>query len=311
MTAFQYRPFMPETDFAPMVALLGAVEASDHDGEDVSDATLREQLGWPGHDPELDRVVALVDASEEMLAGYGALFKTASDANADVYVAVHPSWRRKGIGARLLSLLAERARSRDAEGLRCYANAANPAATAFLGMQGFTSLAAYTRLVAEDVSTFPPVPALPGFQVRTYDQSADPAVFMQAVNRAYEGLWGHHQLTVEEVTQWLPTLATEGILLLFAATDDIAGICRVEINTRLSKLRRRRTALVDAPGIVPENRDQGHYRPLLLKALQWAIQRQVERIELESWGDAPALLDEYRALGFVTLQEAISYQRQL
>jgi GNAT superfamily N-acetyltransferase len=116
---------------------------------------------------------------------------------------------------------------------------------------------------------------------------------------------------LKRFAQWLPTLAPEGTLLLFAATGAIAGICRVEINTRLSELRRRRTALVDAPGIVPEYRNQGLYRPLLLNALQWAIQRQVERIELESWGDAPAMLEDHRALGFVTLQEAISYQRQL
>jgi hypothetical protein len=165
--------------------------------------------------------------------------------------------------------------------------------------------------VAEDMSTFPPVPALPDFHLRTHDQIADPAVFRQAVNRGYEGLWGHHQLTVEEVAQRLPTLAPEEMLFLFAETGAIAGICRVEINMRLSDLRGRQTALVDAPGIVPEHRDQGLYRPLLLNALAWAIQRQVERIELESWGDAPAVLDEYRALGFVTLQEAISYQRYL
>jgi GNAT superfamily N-acetyltransferase len=126
MTALQYRPFTPETDFAPLVALLGAVAASDRDGEDVSEATLRERLGWPGHDPERDRVVAFADAREGTLAGYGALFKTASDANADVYVAVHPAWRRRGIGAQLLTLLAERARSLDAEGLRCYAQAPIP-----------------------------------------------------------------------------------------------------------------------------------------------------------------------------------------
>jgi mycothiol synthase len=310
MTMLTYRPFVTETDFTLLVALLGAVEAADHDGEDVSEATLHEQLDWPGHEPERDRVVALADVSEETLAGYGALFKTADDAIADAYVAVHPSWRRKGIGARLLSLLIERARSLDAERLRCYANAANPAATAFVRGQGFTSVASYTRLVAENVSMFPPVPALSGFYLRTYDQIADPAVFRQAVNRAYEGLWGHHQLTREEVAQWLPTLVPEGILLLFAATDAIAGVCRVEINTRLSELRSRRTALVDAPGIVPEYRDQGLYRPLLLNALTWAVQRQAERIELESWGDASATLDEYRTLGFVTLQEAISYQRQ-
>jgi len=103
----------------------------------------------------------------------------------------------------------------------------------------------------------------------------------------------------------------ERIVLLFSDNGDIAGVCRVEIRSRLSELRGRRTALVDAPGIVPEYRDQGHYRPLLLNALQWAIQRQVERIEMESWGDAPAVLNEYRALGFDTLQQAISYRRQL
>jgi mycothiol synthase len=311
VTALTYRPFVTETDFAPLVALLGAVEAADQDGEDVSAATLREQLRWPGHDPERDRVVALAADADTSLVGYGALFKTSGDAIADAYVAVHPSWRRKGVGARLLSLLVERARLLDAEGLRCYANAVNPAATAFVRAQGFTPVASYTRLGVDDVFSFPPPPELPGFELRAFDQINDPAIFLQAVNRSYEGLWGHHHLSDEEVAVWLPALAHEGILLLFADTGAIAGMCRVEINARLTESRGRRTALVHAPGIVPGYRDQDLYHPLLLNALSWAVQRQAERIEIASWGDAPAILDAYCALGFVMLQEAISYQRLL
>src|SRR5262249_31762717 len=162
-------------------------------------------------------------------------FKTSGDAIADAYVAVHPAWRRKGVGARVLSLLIERARLLDAEGLRCYANAANPAATAFVRAQGFTPVATYTRLVAESASSFPPPPVLSGFHLRAHDQVGDQEVFRLAVNRAFEGLWGHHQLTNEEVAVWLPTLAPAGILLLFLDTGDIAGMCRVEINARLSE----------------------------------------------------------------------------
>jgi mycothiol synthase len=311
VTALTYRPFVTETDFAPLVALLGAVEAADQDGEDVSAATLREQLRWPGHDPERDRVVALAADADTSLVGYGALFKTSGDSIADACVAVHPSWRRKGVGARLLSQLVERAGLFDAEGLRCYANALNPAATAFVRAQGFTPVASYTRLGVDDVSSFPPPPELPGFDLRTFDQINDPAIFQQAVNRSYEGLWGHHHLTNEEVALWLPTLAREGILLLFADTGAIAGMCRVEINARLTESRGRRTALVDAPGIALGYRDQDLYRPLLLNALSWVIQRQAERIELESWGDASTTLDQYRALGFTTMQEATSYQRPI
>ena len=56
--AFIYRPFAVERDFAALVSLLHNVELIDQSNEDVSEATLREQLTWTGHNPALDRWVA-------------------------------------------------------------------------------------------------------------------------------------------------------------------------------------------------------------------------------------------------------------
>ena len=106
---FNYRHFDVQRDFASLVTLLNEVEQVDHDGEDVSEAMLREQLTWPGHDPALDRWVATPGDSGQ-LVGYGTMFKSPNDEHADVYIVVHPAWRRRGIGSELLARVLERAR---------------------------------------------------------------------------------------------------------------------------------------------------------------------------------------------------------
>src|ERR1700686_3191348 len=106
-STFTYRHFDMQRDFAALVILLQTVEQADQDGEDVSEAALREQLTWPGHDPDLDRWVVLSSAGTTLI-GYGAIFQSPNDEHADLSVAVHPQWRRQGIGSTLLDHLLER-----------------------------------------------------------------------------------------------------------------------------------------------------------------------------------------------------------
>jgi hypothetical protein len=67
---FSYCQFDVQRDFASLVALLAEVEQVDHDDEDVSEAMLREQLTWPGHDPVRDRWVATT-GDIEAIKDYG------------------------------------------------------------------------------------------------------------------------------------------------------------------------------------------------------------------------------------------------
>ena len=303
-----YRQFDPECDFAELVTLLSEVEQTDHDGEDVSEAGLREQLTWPAHDPAADRWVVVQSAGTALL-GHGVIFKTPNDNHADLAISVHPAWRGQGIGSELLARLLERACAMQAQDIRAYANAQHQAASGFLRRHGFEPISAYTRMKVSGTQPFP-LPELPaGFVVRSYEQIQRIDLFTEAVNRSYEGLWGHRHLSQEEIELWFPQLSPGGIFLLFAPDASVIGICRAEVSEHLATLRGVSAGLVDAPGIVPIYRDAGLYAPLLLTVLQWLASQNLATIELESWGDTTATLDLYRALGFALMQEAISYRR--
>src|SRR5258708_25789806 len=145
-SAFTYRHFDTQRDFAAFVILLQTVEQADQDGEDVSEAALREQLTWPGHDPALDRWVVLSSASNTLI-GYGAIFQAPNDVHADLYIAVHPQWRRQGIGSTLLGHLLERVREMGAQDVRTYATVQNQDARAFLRGNDFDVWATSTGLL--------------------------------------------------------------------------------------------------------------------------------------------------------------------
>jgi mycothiol synthase len=309
-TTIIYRRFETQHDFEPLATLLQAVEQNDQDGEDVSEEALRDQLTWFGHDPSLDRWIATTKNDAELI-GSGAIFVTPNDEHADLYIAVHPAWRQHGIATKLLAHLQERLYELNVQDMRVYANANNQAANAFLHAHGLTPRSTYTRMSAATTQAFPP-PLFPeGFVVKNYAQVQRIELFMEATNESYKELWGHRHVTEEEVSSWLPAFTPEGLFLLFAPDGTIAGISRADISRHLTELSGVPSGLIDAPGVVPAYRDADLYVPLLLTALQWLLSQKPESIELESWGDAPETLKGYRDLGFSTVQEQISYQRDL
>src|SRR5262249_23985295 len=108
-----------QEDLVALVEMLGDVEHADRTGDSVTADTPRAQLTWTGQDPARNNWVATV-GNGSRLVGYGLTQKTASDPNADVYVAVHPAWRRRGIGTQLFTYLLSRASELDAHALRAY-----------------------------------------------------------------------------------------------------------------------------------------------------------------------------------------------
>ncbi|HEU5228585.1 MAG TPA: GNAT family N-acetyltransferase [Ktedonobacteraceae bacterium] len=305
-----YRRLDLQSDLAALFSLLHEIAQTDQTGEQLTEASLHEQLTWSGQDPALNnRVVALPDRTS--LVGYGIIQKTSTDANADLYIAVHPSWRCQGIGSQLFSRLLERAFELDTQALRAYAPAQNEGAKLFVRKQGFEPVSTFTRLGLRAIQSFPD-PALPqGFTVRSYDQIERVDLYTEALNRSYEGYWGHLQCTTEEVTRFLPHLNHAGIFLLFAPDGTIAGTCRATINEPLTGEHEAPTALIDAPGIVAQYRGAYLALPLLLTAIHWLLSQRPAMLEIEAWGEAPDTLEIYRSLGFTTTKEEISYRRSL
>ena len=307
-----YRHLDLQSDLTTLVSLLNDVAQADHTGEKVTEETLREQLTWSGKDPALNNWVVVQPNSSSFVA-YGIISKALNDKAADIHLAVLPSWRRQGIGKRLLAHLLERADELDTHSLRVYVDVRNEEANLFVRTHGFEPVSAYRRLSMAGKHSFPPLVLPQGFAIRSYDQIERADLYTEALNRGYEGLWGHLQCDQEEIAHWLQQSHMDhtGIFLLFAPDGTIAGTCRADLNEQLTAERGTPIALIDAPGVVPEYRDANLFLPLLLTTIDWLLPQNPTTLELDSWGDAPSTIALYASLGFSTIKEEISYRRTL
>lgn len=68
--------------------------------------------------------------------------------------------------------------------------------------------------------------------------------------------------------------------------------------------------MIDAPGVVPEHRRHGLYRPLVLTAMQWLRSHGQHAIALQSWGDEQTI-SIYHAVGFELVQHFLAYRLDL
>jgi mycothiol synthase len=322
-----YRSLDLEQDLAALVELLGEVERADPTGDSITEDALREQLTWTGQDPAPNNWVATV-TNGSLLVGYGLIQKTPNDPNADVFVAVHPAWRRRGIGTQLFTYLLARASELDAQAFRAYVPESNEGSTGFVRALGsFEPVSTFTRMSldlrgnmsapggwAPSLPGPEPSVAMPhlpsGFTIRSYDQIEQVELYTEAVNQSYDGYWGHFHSTPDEVARYLLRRDHAGIFILFAPDGSIAGTGRAELREPATQ-GDVPTALVDAPGIVSRYRHADLGPPLLLAAIHWLLPKGPAAIDLEAWGEAPATLARYRELGFAVTKEEISYRRRL
>jgi GNAT superfamily N-acetyltransferase len=186
-----------------------------------------------------------------------------------------------------------------------------PAAGVFLIQHGFTAAGAYTELRAStDIRL--PNPVWPyGYQLRTYAEVNDIAILTEAMNRCYEGLWGHNDVSQEQMAEWLPEFTTEGLFLVFSHSGKVVGISRVECSAERSTRNGAPTGYIDAPGLTPQHRRNDLYRALLIAGLRWLQSQGQKLAEMESWGDRPDLLEMYGEFGFTVLRKFVTYERSL
>jgi hypothetical protein len=70
----QFLTFNPEQDFSALLQLLAEIELADQAGSNTSEAGLRAQFDWPGHDPRQDRWVVEAAGNPGKLIGHSWTF---------------------------------------------------------------------------------------------------------------------------------------------------------------------------------------------------------------------------------------------
>ncbi len=305
------RSFSPDQDIPRLLSLFAVVEAVDHAENKVSEQTLREQLNAPGSNPLKDRwVVEAPDDSTVLIAS--ALLKLAPGSTlSEANLQVHPDWRHHGIGSAVLSKVIEQARQLGSAALQIYASANHPDAPAFLQKRGFTAQGAYTELRLSEGIKLPPVIWPYDYTMHPYAEVKDISILTQAMNLCYIPLWGHREVSEDEMASWLPDFDQHGLFLVFSEKGRVVGISRVEPSPERTLKNGLPTGSIDAPGVVPQHRRLDLYRALVLTGIAWLHLQQQAVIEMESWGDKLEVLKMYRELGFKDIRQLLCYQIDL
>lgn len=305
------RHYVPEQDLSPLSRMLTEIEAMDRDGEDTSEEYLRASLAWQNYRPDQDVWVA---ESGRKLVGYGVAFEQPSQ-RCTIYVVVHPSHRRKGLGSQLLELVLHRAREVGAKSILVYANQHNEASNLFLAHRGFQQVGSSGMMKLNDDVEQPRAEFPKGFTLKKYSEVNDPLLLLRALNECYFGMWGHgynDNPTEEErrSPRFLHYYDVEDILLLFDEKNEITGICSLKTQG-LREANGELSDLLDGPGIVQEHREQGYQRPFVLAGIEHLRKRGIRPIMLQFYGDNENALNIYRSLGFEMVNLYIAYHKEL
>jgi len=308
---FVIRHYVPEKDLSELSRLMTEIESMDRDGEDTSEEYLRASLAWPNYRPAQDVWVAEADGK---LVGYGVVLEQPSQ-RCTIYMVVHPSQRRKGLGSRLLELILNRARELGSKNILVYANERNQGSDLFIKHHEFQQVGSSGSLKLNVEMEAPSAEFPKGFTLKKYSDVNDPLILLKALNVCYQGMWGHqHNDNPTEEERKSPNFLhyydKADILVLFDEKDAIFGMCSLksqgkrEGNGELSDL-------LDGPGIIQEYREQGYQRPMVLAGIHHLRQKGTRPITLEFWGDDENALDIYRSLGFEMVNRYIAYHREL
>jgi len=310
-TPFVIRHYVPEKDLPELARLLTEIESIDRDGEDTSEDYLRASLAWPNYRPTQDVWVA---ESDGRLVGYGVALEQPSQ-RCTIYVVVHPSQRRRGLGSQLLELTFNRVRQLGAKDMLVYANEQNNASDLFLTHHGFQQVGSSGSMKLNAGGESPSAEIPKGFTLKKYSEVNDPLILLRALHVCYQDMWGHQHNdnpSEEELKSpnFLHYYEVEDILLLFDEQNSIFGICSLKSQGKREGNGELISDLLDGPGIIQGHREQGYQRPMVLAGIQHLRKRGTRPITLEFWGDNENALNIYRSLGFEMVNRYVAYHKE-
>jgi mycothiol synthase len=214
-----------------------------------------------------DRGVALLAFEDGRLAGYGhaLTYRDGDTPRVSLELAVHPRFRRRGIGSALLAEAAAYAQRQGAGRIDVWAYNDSPATERIAGGLGFTANRRLLHLHRHvGLSAAPPPPAVRGM-VRAFRPGLDADAWLDLNARVFadhpeNGGWTREDLRARFDQPWF----NPDDFLLLEVDGGLAGFCWLKIDERGDD---GRVGEIYVIGIAPEHRGHGLARHLLAAAL--------------------------------------------
>ena len=303
-----------------LVTLINEADAFDKLERATTLRELEHEMSFPTFHPKTDCFLAW---EGDRLMGYTDLFAAKGDADtgSTIYCdgVVHPQWRQRGLGQRLLRAAYHRATECLAEieqgrvNFNCSTRDVEEDRKALFAGFGMKPVRYFVNLVRPINNGLPPAQVPAGFRLRTFGLEEDIETVWKVDNLAFRDHWGHTDGKLEDFVHWIKAPHFRPELWFLAeeeATGRIVGLGLNIIDPDWIAQTGRQEGYVESLAVLREYRHRGLGTALLVHSLHALRQAGMEGTHLHA--DAENLTGAmrlYERVGFRLRKTGIAYQK--
>ncbi len=307
LTVVENKDRLAPTEVAEILQL--ARTAGDADGAFPLSEHVVLHLRHGGDRPAVHLLVRL----DGRLVGYAHVDPTDEVAGAAAELAVHPAYRRRGLGRQLVEAAIAAAETRDPAGrLRLWAHGDHPSASALamtMGFERWRSLWQMRRSLYADVPS-PTMP--PGVDLRPFRPGRDEDDWVRVNARAFaghpeQGKWTRHDLRVRMREPWFDAA---GFLLAWHG-EDLVGFHWTKVHGGNGEAHGHEPiGEVYVLGVDPAAQGTGLGVALTLAGLRYLRGRDLAQAMLYVDESNTGAVRLYEKLGFVRWSTDVAFRRR-
>jgi mycothiol synthase len=315
------RTFQPG-DLPAMVTLINEADAVDAVERATTLQEMEHERSFPNVRAETDWFLAW---RGKQLVGYTSLYVRPGNARTGSTIhcwgVVHPQWRRRGVGHRLLEAAYSRSveyRAEIVEGaihFQCNARDTEEDRRALFRSFGLEPVRYFVNMARPLNGNLPTVRVPAGIHLRIFNPEQDAATVWRVDNAAFRDHWGYTEGRLEEFLHWMDKPHLRPELWFLAEVEEsgqVVGIGLNLIDPDWIAQTGRQEGYVDTLAVLPEHRSRGLGTALLVQSLNALQEAGMEAAHLHA--DAENLTGAvrlYERAGFRVRKTSIAYQREV